>query len=369
MPGTVYAPERTGRETVAREVCPLNVGDTWLEPMEGARLEDIHQFDHPGLNRYSDPRGVPELIDAIVEKMRSRGAATVERSSVMVSAGATNALACAVGTVASPGEEVLILAPFWPLIRGSVQSFRGTPVEVPFYDRVDSVEAALEAVRERLSPRSVALYVSTPSNPTGRVIPESWLAALADLARCENLWLISDEVYEDYVYRGEHVSLARIAPERTLTSFSFSKAYGMAGYRIGYMVGPADAIAQMGKIGTHTYYAANTAGQLAARRALQGGADWVDNARTEYRKVGEAVSGRLGVRAPEGSTFLLLDVSRFLDERGIQGFLRDCLEDGVALSPGASCGEAYESCVRLCYTAAPPAEVLCAVDRLAARLV
>ena len=368
MPGSVYAPLQTDPAAAVSEICPLNVGDTWLEPMEGARFEDILQSEHPGLNRYSDPRGVPALIDAIVEKVRACNGIEAERGSVLVSAGATSALACAVGTLAEPGEEVLILAPFWPLIRGAVQAFRGTPVEVPFYDRVDSPETAVEAVRERLSSRTVALYVSTPSNPTGRVIPEAQLAALADFACRENLWLISDEVYEDYVYRGKHVSLARFAPERTLTSFSFSKAYGMAGYRIGYLVGPQDVIAQVNKLGTHTYYSAPTAAQLATCRMLEAGAGWVNRARAEYSAVAESASRSLGVPAPEGSTFLFLDTSHVLDERGIEGFLADLLEDGVALSPGASSGEAYANWVRLCYTSAPPDQVLRAVDRIATRL-
>jgi len=372
MPGSVYAPVKSnpsGAESEAqREVCPLNVGDTWLTPMEGARFEDILSSEHPGLNRYSDPRGVPVLIDAIVEKVRARNGIEAERSSVLVSAGATSALAAVVGTLAAPGEEVLILAPFWPLIRGAVQAFRGTPVEVPFYDRVDSPEAALEAVRERLTERTVALYVCTPSNPTGKVLPEAQLAALAEFARSENLWLISDEVYEDYVYRGKHISLARFAPERTLTSFSFSKAYGMAGYRVGYLVGPDEVIAQVNKIGTHTYYSAPTAAQFAARRMLEGGAGWLDRARSEYCAVAESASRTLGIPAPEGSTFLFLDASHALDERGTAGLLADLLEDGVALSPGASCGEAYGNWVRLCYTSAPPDQVLDAIDRLAARL-
>jgi len=268
MPGSVYAPVKTDARAEEREVCPLNVGDTWLPAMEGARFEDILESEHPGLNRYSDPRGIPELIDAIVEKLRACNEIQAERSSVLVSAGATSALAAAVGTLAAPGEEVLILAPFWPLIRGAVQAFRGTPVEVPFYDRVDSPEAAVEAVRERLTPRTVALYVCTPSNPTGRVLPEAQLAALAEFARSENLWLISDEVYEDYVYRGEHISLARFAPERTLTSFSFSKAYGMAGYRVGYLVDLRRGVCSRGARAGWIARAANTA-PWPSRRAVR----------------------------------------------------------------------------------------------------
>ena len=136
MPGGVYAPSAGHRESGS--ACPLNVGDTWVEPFAGVRMEDLHQADHPGLNRYSPTKGIPALVDAIVEKVRSRNQLPCERDSVLVAAGATGALCAAVGMLAAPAEEVLILAPFWPLIRGIIQAFRATPVEVPFYDRVDS---------------------------------------------------------------------------------------------------------------------------------------------------------------------------------------------------------------------------------------
>jgi len=366
MPGAVYAP--SGSESDSAAACPLNVGDTWMDPFEGGRMEDLRQADHPGMNRYSRARGLPELVDAIVEKVRCRNDLACERESVLISAGATGALAAAVGMLAAADEEVLILAPFWPLIRGIVQAYRATPVEVPFFDRVDSAESAVAAVSEKLTSRTVALYVSSPSNPTGRVLPEAWLAALAEFARRHDLWLISDEVYEDYVYDGCQVSAATFAPERSLAAYSFSKAYGMAGVRTGYLVGPEAAIAQAEKVATHSWYSAPTAGQIAGLRALSDGAAWVERARASYRDVGRETAAMLGLAEPQGSTFHFLDLGRKLDERGIAGFLSDCLSDGVALAPGASCGSDYQDWARLCYTAAPPDQVLAAVAKLAARL-
>ena len=368
MRGSIYSPD-AGRDAAASApACPLNIGDTWLEPFEGGRMEDLSANDYPELHRYTATRGIPPLIDAIVEKVRDRNGLTCERESVMVTAGATGGLCCAVGMLAAAEEEVLILAPFWPLIRGITQIFRAKPVEVPFFDRVDSAEAAVAAVREHLSPKSVALYISTPSNPTGRIIPEDWLQALAELARSENLWLLSDEVYEDYVYAGRHVSIGRFASERTISAYSFSKAYGMAGNRTGYLVGPPEAIAQAEKIATHSFYSAPTAGQVAGLRALQGGQPWVDRARESYRLAGAAAAAELGLPAPQGSTFLFVEATAALDERGIEGLLADCLEDGVAVAPGASCGQDYATWLRLCYTSAPPAEVGVAISKIARRL-
>ena len=205
MPGAVYSPNAERVASEGRAVHPLHVGDTWMEPFAGGRMEDLREADFPGLHRYTEVQGIRELVEAIVEKARARNGIDCQPESVLVTSGATGGLCTAVGSVLSPGEEVLILAPFWPLIRGIVRTFRGVPVEVPFYDRVDSPETAVEAVAERLTPATVALYVSTPSNPTGRVIPGAQLEALAEFARREGLWLFSDEVYEDYVYRGEHV--------------------------------------------------------------------------------------------------------------------------------------------------------------------
>ncbi len=368
IPGAIFSPLADRIREHAGPIYPLHVGDTWLEPFEGGRMEDLRTADHPGMHRYVDTQGIPELVDAILEKVRHRNGLACERGQVLATAGATGALAGAVGMLAAPGEEVLVLSPFWPLIRGIVRGFRAVPVEVPFYDRVDSPETAVEAVRERIGERTVALYVSTPSNPTGVALPESWLAALAELAREHDLWLLSDEVYEDYVYENGHCSIGRLAPERTLSVFSFSKAYGMAGNRVGYLVGPAEAVAAARKIGTHTVYHPPTAGQLAGLAALREGGPWIEKARAAYRDVGRESAEALGVPPPGGSTFLFLDVAAKLDDRGLWGFLEDCLDDGILLAPGGSCGEGYESWVRLCYTSAPPADVTEAVARLARRL-
>ena len=368
IPGAIFSPMADRIAAATGKIYPLHVGDTWMEPAVGARMQDLSVERHPGMHRYCDTQGVPALLDALVEKLRARNGIAAERASVLATAGATGALAAAVDLCSEPGEEVLILAPFWPLIRGIVQGFHAKPVEVPFYDRVDSAKEAVAAVRAKLSPRSVALYVSSPSNPSARVLPPEWLEALAGLAREQDLWLLSDEVYEDYVYAGEHVSLARFAPERTLSVFSFSKAYGMAGNRVGYLSGPPDAVAAARKVATHTFYHPPTAGQLAALRALEVGAEWLGRAREAYRRAGFDAAAALGLAAPAGGTFLFLDAAPHLDDRGLWGFLEDCLEDGVLLAPGGSCGVDYPTWVRLCFSAAPPEDTAEAVRRLAKRI-
>ena len=366
MPAAVYTPFDLSRHP--GPLFPLHVGDTWMEPAPGARLEDLREADFPGLHRYGPTGGIAPLVDAIARKLREQNGLAVEREQVLVTAGATSGLACAVSALCDPGEEVLICAPFWPLIRGIVRAQRGTPVEVPFFDRVATAAEAVAALDARVTPRTVAVYFSNPSNPSGRVLAPDQVEALAGWARARDRGILSDEVYEEFVYRGEHVSTARFAPERTLSAFSFSKTYGMAGNRVGYLAGPAAAIAEAHKVSVHSAYHAPTAAQLAALRALEGGAEWVKGARESYARVGREAAALLGLPAPEGSCFLFVDAAARLDERGLPGFLADCFADGVVVAPGASAGEAYGSWVRLCYTVLPPDAALEGVQRLARRL-
>ncbi len=365
MPGSVYSALAHRLATHPGEVYPFHVGDTWMEPAPGCRMEDLTVADYPGMHRYATPQGRSDLLEAIVERTRERTGVATETDDVLVAAGATGALGAVVGAIVDPGDEVLLLAPFWPLIRGIVQSFRGRPVEVPFYGAVDSAESAVEAVRERSTERTVALYLGTPNNPSGRTIPQDWLAALAEWAAAAGLWILADEVYEDYVYRGEHAYTRPLAPERTFSVHSFSKAFGMAGNRCGYVVGPAAIISEVRKVSTHTFYSTPTASQIAALRALSGAGDaWVAEARALYREIGAKAAAKLGLDPPEGSTFLFLDAAPRLDERGLDGFLEDCVDRGVFVAPGPSFGP-YPTHVRVCFTAVPPDRTERGLDVLA----
>src|SRR3954453_7499640 len=352
--GAVYSSLAHRLATYRGEVYPLHVGDTWMEPAEGCRMEDLKVAEHPGMHRYAPPQGMPKLLDAIVERVRQRTGIPTERDNVLVTTGATGGLAAVAGAIVAPGDEVILLAPHWPLITGIVQSFHGVAVDVPFFGAADSPETAVEAVARMRTDRTIALYLNTPSNPAGQVIPRSWIEALVAWAQREDLWILADEVYEDYVYDGEHCYTRPLAPERTFAPHSFSKAYGMAGNRCGYVVGPASAVSELRKIGMHSFYSTPTAAQLAALRVLSPLGDaWVARAKDLYQQAGERAAARLGLEPPKGSSFLFFDVASHLDETGLAGFLERCVDRGLFLSPGSSFGP-YPTHVRLCFPAAAP---------------
>jgi aspartate/methionine/tyrosine aminotransferase len=365
--GAVYSRLARTLAQATGPVYPLHVGDTWMEPPEGCRMEDLRVDEYPGMHRYTAPQGLPTLLAAIATRVEDRSGAATIPDDVLIAAGGTGALGAAVGALVTPGEEVLVLAPYWPLIAGIVRSFHGLPVPVPFFGHAASPAEAVEIVERHRNDRTVALYLNTPSNPTGRVIPRDQLVALVEWAREHGLWLLADEVYEDYQYEGAHVYTRPLAPERTFAIHSFSKAYGMAGNRCGYVVGPNAAMGELRKVATHTFYATPTASQLAALRALARGGPWVDAARAQYAETGRWAAARLGLATPLGSTFLFLDVAEHLDGDGLDGFLGRCADRGLFLAPGPSFGP-YPTSVRLCYTAAEPHVVREGVEVLAGLL-
>ena len=358
----------TRKPVSGKPFVPLHVGDTWMEPAEGCRMQDLTVKDHPGMHRYSPVPGYPELRDRIAEVHGERTGMATERDQVIVTAGATAGLAAVVGALVMPGEEVLLAAPYWPLIAGSIRAYSATPVDVPLMTGIETAEHAVARFEQYRTDKTVAVYWNTPHNPTGRLLPREWLEALTDWAREHDLWIFSDDVYEDYVFDGEHVYTRSLAPDHTLSVHSFSKAYGMAGNRCGYLAGPEQAISAIERIVTNVNYSACSASQLAALNALNGAADdWVANAREKYTQLGREAAEALDLPAPKGSTFLFPDVSDALDERGLDGFLNDLAEAGVLVAPGPSFGP-YPHHVRVCFTAAPPQDIRRGVEILSQTL-
>ena len=355
MTGSVFSALAHRLRKYSGPVYPLHVGDTWMPPAEGCRMSDFTEEHNPGMHRYSNPHGRDDLLEAIVQTKSQHLGYSLTKEEVLVTAGATGGLGAVLGAIVSPGEKVMILAPFWPLIAGIVRSFKGEPVITPLPSEHATTEALRGVLEEQYSEGVVAIYLNTPNNPTGRNLPKSWLETIADWAREKGIWILADEVYDLYVYRGTHQYMHTLAPERTFSSFSFSKAYGMAGNRCGFVVGPKAMMKYAQKISTHSFYSTPTAAQLAAHAALttQAGRDWVNTARVRYAELGQWAAKRLGVPQPDGGTFLFMDVADALDERGLMPLLEACVDRGVLLAPGPSFGP-YPTHVRVCFTSVEP---------------
>jgi N-succinyldiaminopimelate aminotransferase len=357
------AKERGGK------VYPLHVGDTWMEPFEGARAESQLTADFPRLHNYSPVQGEPLLLDAIGEHLARRGGMDVARSRLQVVSGATAGLSVVAQALLEPGDEVLLPAPFWPLIRGIVHKSGARAVEIPFFDRID--DAAFDVEREleaRVTESTAAVYVNTPHNPTGRVLPDRVLEAIARVAARHDLWILSDEVYEE-LYYGPPPQPAWARPDfagRTIAVHSLSKGYGLAGARVGWAHGPDEAMDAIRGVQTFATYCAARPMQLGAARALREGGAWLESARRIYEEAARDTARALGIKKPEGGTFAFVDARPVLREgEDVLGLLERCLEAGVLLTPGSASGDDYADWVRVCFTSVPPHELREALALLA----
>jgi N-succinyldiaminopimelate aminotransferase len=346
-------------------VYPLHVGDTWLEPHPTARVDGLFTGDHPGLHRYAPVRGEPVLLDAIAARHGGR----VDRDAVQVMAGATAGLSVVCQTLLDPGDEVLLPAPYWPLIRGIIASRGAAAVEVPFFDRLDGEgfdpEAALEAA---VTARTAAVYLNTPHNPTGRVLPADVLDAIVRVAERHDLWIVCDEAYEALAFVDEVPPPVWTRPEvakRCVVTHTLSKSHGIAGARIGYTHGPEGIMAAVRSVQAFQTYCAARPMQIVAARALSEAEGWVGEARALYVEAGRKTAKAFGVPPPEGGTFLFVDMRPWLKPgEALLGFLSRCLDAGVLLTPGHASGKDYGTFARICFTSVPPGDLDLALDRL-----
>lgn len=357
------------RSSQASRVYPLHVGDTYLEPIELARAEAQFTQAIPRLHNYAPVQGEPELLQAIIGKVQRRSGVTLDSENVQVMAGATGAMGVICNALFDAGDEVIIPAPFWPLIRGAVRARGGIAVEVPLFTRLtepgfDPV-ATLESA---ITPRTCAIYLNAPHNPTGRVLSEQALAGIAQLADEHNLWIISDEVYED-VWFGDTPPMSTFArPDmaaRTIATHSVSKAYGLAGARVGYTHGPREVMQVIRGVQTFYSYCAPRPMQFGAAQALAKGDAWLATMRETYGRAARAAAHALEIPEPEGGTFLFFDMKPFM--RGadtLTDVLERCLDAGVMLTPGTACGTDFGSWARLCFTSVTEPELHDALERL-----
>ena len=186
---------------------------------------------------YLQSTGLPRLRELMAEKMRTRNGMPVgDVDEVLVTNGGIHALYVMFQGLLEPGDEVLLPDPVWPPTAGHVIAAHGRPVFVPIREEL-GWRYDLDELRRAVTPKTRVIYINSPHNPTGGVLTRADVEAIADLARERDLWVISDEAYEDVLFQGEHVSIGSLPGmyERTIPMFTFSKSYAMTGVRLGYL--------------------------------------------------------------------------------------------------------------------------------------
>ena len=330
-----------------------------------------YQAMQAGFTKYTPVAGTDELKEAIVEKFQQDQGLQYEKSQVLVSCGAKQCLYNLAQALFEAGDEVIVPSPYWVSYPDQVVLTDATPVYLVTQGEANySIDPS--ALKACISPRTKAIILNSPCNPTGSIYDRKTLEGIADLALRHDLLIVSDEIYEKIIYDNQpHVSIASLAPEvakRTVVVNGVSKSYSMTGWRIGYAAGPKELISAMGNIQGQSTSNPNSIAQKAAVAALRGDQNFIRQMVGELYQQRNFIVERLNAMKglscsmPAGAFYAFPNVSALLGKKHAKGSL-NCPTDlanyllteaKVACVPGEPFGS--QSHIRLSYT--PPLETI-----------
>ncbi|HEY9204534.1 MAG TPA: pyridoxal phosphate-dependent aminotransferase [Candidatus Methanoperedens sp.] len=296
-----------------------------------------------GFTGYTPNLGIGELREALCRKFKQENHFNVAPDEVIVTSGASEGLHLALQALVDRGDEVLIPDPGFVSYMALTRMAGGKVVGVPLGEELT---LAPDAVNEAITSSTRAIIINSPSNPTGTVQGKHEIKALAEIADDKNITIISDEVYEHFIYEGEHVSPAQFS-DNVITVNAVSKTYAMTGWRIGYLAARKEYIEQMLKVHQYIQACACSISQKAALAAIEGPQECVGQMRESFRKrrdiLMEGLNG-MGIKCvrPQGAFYAFPEVA---DEEAPQKLIKN----GVIVVPGASFGEHGKGHIRISY--------------------
>jgi len=325
-------------------------------PTDPRIVEAARQAGLAGETHYAQSRGNLSLREAISRRWAAKYGFVQDPEEILVTTGGSQACWLAFQTLLEPGDEVLLLEPYFTFYAQQVRYNQGVPVAVPCRKENDFLPLE-EDLRRAVTRRTKALVVNSPCNPSGAVFDRATLEGIARVALEQDLCVLSDELYESYVFQGSHIPFATLPGmrERTLTIGGFSKSYAMCGWRIGYAMGPEELLKPMDLLAIVQTLSVNSMVQRAAEFALSEAQDAehaiVDTYRRRTRYAASLARELPGVDAapPRGAFYLFADISG----TGMNGdafALRMLEEAGVALTPGIAFGETCGDFIRIACT-------------------
>ena len=338
-------------EAEGRDIVRLEIGDPDF-PTPEVITRAAEAAMEAGETNYTQSLGLPDLRDAIAGHMRSAYGVSVDPDAVVVTQGSSPAMLLLFGALLDPGDEVVMADPCYPAYPNYVSFLGGVPVPVRvraedgFRFRIDEVERAL-------TPRTKAIMVNSPCNPTGGVLGEGDLAALTALAERRGLWLASDEIYHGLQFEGRSHTVLEFT-DRAFVLNGFSKAYAMTGWRLGYLIAPPEFVRPAEKIQQNFFLCANHFVQVAGTAALLHAQDEVARMREQYderRRYLVPALREVGLRVatePLGAFYVFADARAWSgDSLALASRLLE--EAGVAVAPGIDFGPGGEGFLRFSY--------------------
>jgi aspartate aminotransferase len=350
-------------QAAGKKVFRLESGDpSFVPPAHVA--EAVSAAVAAGKTHYIPNNGIPELRRVLADKVRTKnGLPNVKADDIFLTNGAMHALYVTFGALLGPGDEVILPDPMWTEVAENVRLAGGVPVGVPLRAE-DDFQYHPAAIERAITPRTVAIFLNTPHNPTGAVLSRDTLAAILEIAQRRILWVVSDEAYEDVIFAPNvHHSIGSLAGDdtRVVSIYSFSKSHAMAGLRTGYIVTRAPLLHdRLPKLLRCTINGVNSLSQWAAVAAVTGDQSHLDAMRAEYvvRRdlLIDALTGIPGVRpfTPRGSFFVWAELDPSLYER-LEVADADALSarlaaDGIGSAPGDAFGATCADAIRFAFS-------------------
>ncbi len=324
------------------DIVDLGIGEPDFNTPEHIKAAAKKAIDE-NFTRYTPAAGTEELKKAIRDKLHREG---VDCEAVVVSPGAKYSLYLAMQALLDPGDEIIIPAPYWV----SYAEQAALAGALPVIAETNSFQLDIAAMEEKLSEKTKVILINSPCNPTGAVFSLSALQELAELAVRKNLFIVSDEIYEKFVYGEKHFSMATLAPDRTITISGVSKTYAMTGWRIGYAAGPARLIKAMADIQSQSTSNPCSIAQKAAVAAINGPQDSVEKMVKEFDRRRQYVMKRLEELdmpfiEPKGAFYIFPETAAWGSSTEVAEAMLE--KARVAVVPGAAFGS--EDHVRISY--------------------
>ena len=336
------------------DVCSFSAGEPDFDTPEHIKAAAKQALDE-GKTKYGPAPGEPRLREAIAQKLRQDNHLHYEPENVIVTNGGKHSLFNMIMALVESGDEVIIPAPYWLSYPEMVKLADGKPVIVNTEADRD-YKLTPEQLQSSITPQTKLFVLNSPSNPTGAVYTPDEIRALAEVVVDNDLWVVSDEIYEKILYDGaQHLSIGAVGSkvfERTIVSSGFAKSFSMTGWRIGYIAGPLELIQAMTKIQGHSTSNVCTFAQYGAIAALESSQDCVVQmveAFAQRRRLMlegvQTISG-LSCPTPEGAFYLFVDISKTgMSSLEFCNALLDSQQ--VAAIPGVAFGA--DQCIRLSY--------------------
>jgi aminotransferase len=353
-----------------KDVISLTIGEpdfTTPEPMTRAAIDSLEA----GETHYTANGGMIELRELVAANLHDRyGVDYDPRTELVITVGASEGVDAALRATINPGDEVIYHEPCFVAYAPCISLAGGTPVPIATTDATD-FRVTAEMIRAAVTPRTKAIFLGYPNNPTGAVLDRSDLEAIARVAEEHDLLVYSDEIYDRLVYGDhEHVAFSALPRmrERTVLLGGFSKSYAMTGWRIGYVAAPAELMAGIAKVHQYAIMCAPTPAQFAAIEALRNGEPHLQAMHAEYDRRRRYITDRfnqLGLSCfePKGAFYCFPHVSAAtgIDESAFAERLLE--EERVGVVPGVAFGPSGAGHVRVCYATAYE-QIVEAMDRI-----